>query len=213
MTKEAWQQHSFLDGDIDVTHKPPRHRSQNSDKRLREAIEPYIDIPKLRNLASDHERIDEALRTGEMPEELTLVLSLLATMLKPIGRDQVKSPHDIASHLQLKMGHECQEQLCVVCLNTKNRVQKIHTVYQGSVNAAMIRAGEVYREPVRLNSVAIIVAHQHPSGDPTPSPEDVLVTRELVQAGKILDIDMLDHMIITPGKWVSLRERGLGFDK
>jgi len=110
------------------------------------------------------------------------------------------------------MGHEYQEQLCVICLNNKNRVQKIHTVYKGNVNTAMIRPCEVYREPVKLNSVAVIVAHQHPSGDCTPSPEDVLVTRELRAAGTIFDIDLLDSLIVSPSNYVSLREKGLGFD-
>jgi DNA repair protein RadC len=77
----------------------------------------------------------------------------------------------------------------------------------------MIRVGEIYKEPLRLNSAAIIVAHNHPSGEPNPSPEDVLVTRELRQAGTIFDIELLDSMIIAPHKYVSLRERGLGFDK
>jgi DNA repair protein RadC len=141
------------------------------------------------------------------------LLSLLATVLKPIDRDQVKSPHDIASYLQLKIGHECQEQFCVTCLNTRNRVQKTHVVYQGNVNTAIIRPGEAFREPIRLNSTAVIFSHVHPSGDPSPSPEDVLITRELVSAGKLLDIDVLDHLTIGQGKWISMRERNLGFDK
>jgi len=136
-----------------------------------------------------------------------------STVLKPIGRDQVKSPRDIASFLQVSMGHECQEQLCVACLNNTNRIQKIHTVYKGNVNSSMVRAAEVYREPVRLNSVAILIAHQHPAGDCTPSPEDVLVTKELRQAGTIFDIELLDSLIVLPSNYVSLRERGLGFDK
>jgi DNA repair protein RadC len=71
--------------------------------------------------------------------------------------------------------------------------------------------GEVFRDAVRRNSAALIVAHNHPSGDPTPSPEDVLVTRQIVEAGKLLDIDVLDHLILSSRRYVSLRERGLGF--
>ena len=211
MGKERYQQHSFLE-DPQPT-KEPRRRQLTQDKRLREAIAPYMDVPKLRQLASDHERLEDALRTGDIPEEISWLLPLLATVLKPIDRDQIKSPSDIASFLQVSMGHECQEQLCVVCLNNKNRVQKIHTVYKGNVNSAMVRPGEVFREPVRLNSVSVIVAHQHPSGNCTPSPEDVLVTRKLRQAGTIFDIELLDSLIVSPSSYVSLRERGLGFDK
>ena len=88
---------------------------------------------------------------------------------------------------------------------------KIHLVYQGSLNSSLIRVGEVYKEPLRLNSAAIIVAHNHPSGEPAPSPEDVLVTREIVAAGKLLDVECLDHLVIGQGKWLSMREKGLGF--
>src|SRR5262245_27735921 len=108
MGKEVWQQQSFMDGgkdidtptksasDIDVIHKRKR---QSPEKKIREAIEPYLDVPKLRQLASDHERLEDALRTGDIPEEISWLLSLLATVLQPIDRDQVKSPADIASYL------------------------------------------------------------------------------------------------------------------
>ena len=98
-------------------------------------------------------------------------------------------------------------------LDTKNRVQTIHTVYIGSLNASMVRVGEVFKEAIRRNSAAIIVSHNHHSGDPTPSPEDVLVTREIVSAGKMLDIDVLDHLVIGHGRFVSMRERSLGFGR
>ena len=71
--------------------------------------------------------------------------------------------------------------------------------------------GELFKDAIRANASAIIVAHNHPSGDPTPSPDDVAVTRAMVQAGKLLDVDVLDHLVIGLGRWVSLKERGLGF--
>jgi hypothetical protein len=83
-----------------------------------------------------------------------------------------------------------------VLLDTKNRVQGISTVYIGSLNASMVRVGEIFKEAVRRNSAALIVSHNHPNGDPTPSPEDILVTHHIVSAGKMLDIDVLDHLII-----------------
>ncbi len=127
-------------------------------------------------------------------------------------RRQVKSPTDIADLLLLEMSHLDQEHLRTVLLDTKNRVQAISTVYIGSLNASMVRVGEIFKEAVRRNSAALIVAHNHPSGDPTPSPEDVLVTHQIVAAGKLLDIDVLDHLVLGNGIWVSLRQRGLGFD-
>ncbi len=126
-------------------------------------------------------------------------------------RPQIKSPADVANLLLLEMSHLEQEQLRTVLLDTKNRVQEIATIYVGSVNSAQIRVGEVFRDAIRRNSAAIIVAHNHPSGDPTPSPEDILVTRQIVEAGKLLDIDVLDHLVIGRGRYVSMRERGLGF--
>lgn len=126
-------------------------------------------------------------------------------------RPQIKSPADVASLLMLEMGHLEQEQLRVVLLDTKNRVQQFATIYIGSVNSAQIRVGEVFRDAVRRNSTALIVAHNHPSNDPTPSPDDVLVTRQIVEAGKLLDVEVLDHLILCRSRYVSLRERGLGF--
>jgi DNA repair protein RadC len=126
-------------------------------------------------------------------------------------RPQIKSPADVAALLLLEMGHLEQEQLRAVLLDTKNRVQEIATIYVGSVNSAQVRVGEVFRDAIRRTSAAIIVAHNHPSGDPTPSPEDILVTRQIVEAGKLLDVDVLDHLVIGRGRYVSMRERGLGF--
>jgi DNA repair protein RadC len=128
-------------------------------------------------------------------------------------RFQIKSPTDAAALLMLEMSHLDQEHLRTVLLDTKNRVQSISTVYIGSLNASLIRVGEIFKAALKWNSAALIVVHNHPSGDPTPSPEDVLVTREIVSAGKLLDIDVLDHLVIGQGRFVSMRERGLGFGR
>jgi DNA repair protein RadC len=82
----------------------------------------------------------------------------------------------------------------------------------GSLNTSVVRIGELFRSAIRDNAAAFIVVHNHPSGDPSPSPEDVNVTRQIVQAGKLLDIELLDHVVIGRQKYVSLKERGLGFD-
>jgi len=129
----------------------------------------------------------------------------------PQERLQVKSPQDAANLLMLEMSVLEQEHLRTIMLNSKNHVLKVHTVYVGSVNTASLRIAELFREAVRLNSVALIVAHNHPSGDPTPSAEDIAVTRQIVEAGKLLNIEVLDHLVIGQQRWVSLKERGLGF--
>jgi DNA repair protein RadC len=129
----------------------------------------------------------------------------------PGEKAQVKSPADAAHLLMLEMQTLEQEHLRTILLDTRNHVLKIHTQYIGSLNAAQIRVGEVFREAIRLNAAALIVAHNHPSGDPTPSAEDIHVTRQIVEAGKLLNIDVLDHLVIGEQRWVSLKERGLGF--
>jgi len=126
-------------------------------------------------------------------------------------RPQITSPSDVAALLMIEMGHLDQEHLRTVLLDTKNRVQEVQTIYIGSVNSAQVRVGEVFKGAVRRNSTAMILCHNHPSGDPSPSPEDILVTRQIVEAGKLLDCDVLDHLVIGRNTFVSMRERGLGF--
>jgi len=126
------------------------------------------------------------------------------------ARPQVCSPDDAAA-LVMDMGLLPREALRVLLLDTKNQVVASPVVYQGTVNTVAVRAGELFREAVRHNAAALIVVHNHPSGDPTPSPEDVAVTREIVAAGRLLAIDVLDHLVIGRGRFVSLKERGLGF--
>ncbi len=130
----------------------------------------------------------------------------------PQERTKIQSPTDVTNVLMLEMGLLEREQMRVVLLDTKNHVQRIVTVYAGSLNTAVIRVGEIFTEAVRANSASLIVVHNHPSGDPTPSPEDVRVTEQIVAAGKILHIEVLDHLIITHTGFVSLKERRLGFE-
>jgi DNA repair protein RadC len=124
---------------------------------------------------------------------------------------QISTPADAAAMLLPEMALLEQEHLRVVLLNARNHVVGVHEVYKGSVSASPVRVAEVFREAVRRNCASIIVAHNHPSGDPTPSREDVHVTRQIVSAGQLLDIDVLDHLIIGHDRWISLRERGQGF--
>lgn len=128
------------------------------------------------------------------------------------SRPQIHSPADAANLLMAEMGLLEQEQLRTILLDTKNRVVGIPTIYVGSVNATQVRVGEVFREAVRRQCPAIIIVHNHPSTDPTPSPEDIIITREIAEAGKLLNIEVLDHIIIGGQRFVSMKERGLGFE-
>ncbi|MCP3976385.1 MAG: JAB domain-containing protein [bacterium] len=130
----------------------------------------------------------------------------------PQDRLRIGSPGDVAQLLIAEMSYLEQEHFRVLFIDTRNRLLDSETVYVGSLNAMYIRVAEVFRAATRRNCAAIIVAHNHPSGDPSPSPEDVEVTRRLVQAGELLNIELLDHLVIGRQRFVSLRERGLGFD-
>jgi DNA repair protein RadC len=131
---------------------------------------------------------------------------------RPDEQPIITSPEEAASLLLYEMGALEQEHLRVLLLDTRNRLMRIVEVYHGSLNSSLVRIGEVLREAVRSNAAAVIVAHNHPSGDPTPSPEDVALTRSIVEAGKLLDIEVLDHLVIGKGRFVSLKTRGLGFE-
>ena len=126
-------------------------------------------------------------------------------------RPLIKTPSEAAELLQPDMGLLEQEEVRTVLLDSRNRVIASPMIYRGSLNSCNMRVGEVFREAIRQNAANIIVAHNHPSGDPSPSTDDIHVTRELVKAGKILGIDILDHLDIAQNQHVSLKERGLGF--
>lgn len=126
-------------------------------------------------------------------------------------RAAIYSPADAANLVLYEMGALEVEQLRVILLNVRHHVVRIVTLYQGSANSAQVRVGEVFRDAIRENATCIIVCHNHPSGDPSPSPDDVSLTQAIVQAGKTLDIEVLDHLVIGRGRWISLKERGLGF--
>ncbi len=148
-------------------------------------------------------------KTAQLKAALELGRRLLLT--SPDSRPQITSPTDAANLLMLEMGGLEQENLKTLLLDTKNRVLANPTVYVGNVNSSIIRISEVFREAVRQNATAMIMAHNHPSGDPTPSPEDVHVTRSVVEAGELLGIEVLDHLVIGHQRFISLKERGLGF--
>ena len=123
----------------------------------------------------------------------------------------VHSPGDAAKLVMYQMSALEQEELHVIILDTRNHVLKIDPVYKGSLDSSQVRISELFKTAIKRNAKSIIVVHNHPSGDPTPSPDDIAITRAIVQAGKLLDVDVIDHIVIGRGRFVSLKERGLGF--
>ena len=145
----------------------------------------------------------------EIKAALEIGRRLLTTA--PEEKPRITSPADAANLLMSEMSFLEKEHLRLILLDTRNRVLATPTIYIGSLNTSVIRLGELFRAAIKENAAAFIVAHNHPSGDPSPSPEDVAVTRQLVQAGSLLNIDVLDHIVIGHNRFVSMKERGLGF--
>ena len=148
----------------------------------------------LRRFLAEASRIYEA-RTGTSREQALLI----------------GSPQDAYEFFRLEMTDLPQEQLRVMTLDTKMRILSLHMVYQGTLNQSPVRAAEVFRPAIVDSAYGIIVAHNHPSGDPTPSADDVRTTRALVETGNLLGIVLLDHLVIGHDTFVSMKEKGLGF--
>ena len=152
----------------------------------------------------------EALRSNmSLLGELAMRYQVAVQPERPEEMPTIGCPQDVYDLLGPELSALAQEQLRVLLLNTRNQVVGQRTVYQGTVNSSAVRPAEVLRAAVIENAPSIVVSHNHPSGDPTPSPEDVSVTRDLVAAGKLLDIEVMDHVVIGKGRFVSLKEKKL----
>ena len=147
---------------------------------------------------------------------LKAALEVGRRLLSAAGSDrpQIRSPEDAAQLLIPEMNLLEQEQLRVVLLDTRMRVIAMPVIYVGNLNSTIVRTAEVFREAIRQNASALIVVHNHPSGDCGASPEDVAITRNIIEAGQLLDIEVVDHLIIAGNggqAFASLKERGLAF--
>lgn len=129
------------------------------------------------------------------------------------ARWTIRAPRDVAERLQPEMARLEREELRVLLLNAKNTVLRQTTVYVGNVSAALVRVAELFRDAVRVHAAGLVVVHNHPSGDPEPSPDDLHLTAEAIAAGRLLDIPLLDHVIVGGDGYVSLRDRGISFDR
>ena len=138
-------------------------------------------------------------------------LALRLNALQPEERPHVRSPADVNSLLGAEMALLDQEHLRVLLVNTRNQVMTVTEVYKGNVSSAQVRSAEVFRKAVRQNAPSIIVVHNHPSGDPAPSPDDIELTKTLRQAGDVLQIELLDHIVIGDRRFASMKQLGLGF--
>lgn len=148
-------------------------------------------------------------KAAQVHAALELGKRLVAT--QPHERPIIQHAQDVANLLQGEMGLLEQERMRVILLNTRNQVLGTTDVYQGSVHTAVVRIGELFREALRQNAPAIILVHNHPSGDPTPSADDIAMTQQAIEAGELLDVDVLDHIVLALGRFESMKSLKVGF--
>ncbi|MPM29795.1 hypothetical protein SDC9_76336 [bioreactor metagenome] len=141
--------------------------------------------------------------------EMAAVLEITKRMAKPKALETLQNSEDAASFLMPLLRHEKQEKFLVLCLNSKNQLLKLSTVFVGTLNSTVVHPREVYQVAIQYASAGILVAHNHPSGDPTPSNEDLKVTQNLIESGRVMGIPLLDHLVIGHGRWHSLRSTGM----
>jgi DNA repair protein RadC len=141
----------------------------------------------------------------------TFTLAQRINALQPEDRPYVRSPADVMALLGGELSYLDQEHMRVLLVNIRNQLIAIDSPYKGSVNTAQVRIAEVFREAIRRNAPCIILVHNHPSGDPSPSADDIAVTRQVGQAGEIMQVELLDHIIIGERRFASMKQLGLGF--
>ncbi|MBV9788095.1 MAG: hypothetical protein JOZ51_07980 [Chloroflexi bacterium] len=194
-----------------TTKKTTRKRKPaepTPEQVLRAALAPYVSVRRLQYLAArDVSALHTALIIDQPPPEIQAIINVLAAVLRPVPGEYIEQAADVAALLMVEMGMLTQEQLRVVYLTSTYRVQTIKTIYQGNLQSINIRTIELFHEAVRRNSGAIILVHNHPSGDPSPSAEDLFVTQDAAELGRMLGVKVVDHLVIGRGEWVSIAEK------
>lgn len=143
--------------------------------------------------------------------ELLCLTELTRRMAKEAMRDSLRltAPQSVADYYMQDMRHKTAEQVLLVMLDSKNRILKDLVISEGTVNTSIMPVREVFIYAVKYEAVNIILLHNHPSGDPTPSAEDIRVTKKIAEAGKLIGISLMDHIIIGDNRYISLKEQGL----
>ena len=185
----------------------------SNEELVKEAVGKYIAMPNgLRDLLINPEILESEGKalTPAAYKKVMVIRELSRRLLSEGSREYsiVRGPENAAAYLMPILRYEVKENFVVLLLNTKNQILGHRVVSIGSLSASIVHPREVFKEAIKVNAASIIVAHNHPSGDPTPSREDVAVTKRLVKAGNIMDIQVLDHIIIGDSKYLSMKERG-----
>ncbi len=161
------------------------------------------------DLGGRGQQLPPAVRVPSQYKIPVLKVSMVKEGVLSSEMHSVGNPRDTADLLMPMLRHEDREHLVAVLLDTKNKVLAVNTVSVGDLSSSIVHPREVMKPAIIAGAASIIISHNHPSGDPTPSPEDVTVTKRLIQAGEILGVEVLDHIIIGDGVFVSMKERGL----
>ncbi len=183
---------------------------ENAVQLARRLLRHFEGLPGLQRATFDELKAQRGIGTAKAAQiKAALELGRRLQLAQRGERPRITSPDDAAALLLYEMSALPQEHLRVLLLDTRNQVLKVHDVVVGSVNAAQVRIAEIFRQAVLANATAIILAHNHPSGDPTPSADDIAFTRQAQEAGRLLDIQVLDHLIIGDNRFISLKARGV----
>lgn len=185
----------------------------SNEELVKEAVGKYITMPNgLRDIIVNPEILenDGKALTPAAYKKVMVIRELSKRLLLEGSREYsiVRGPNDAAAYLMPILRYEMKENFVVLLLNTKNKIIGHRVISIGSLAASIVHPREVFKEAIKANAASIIVAHNHPSGDPSPSGEDVAVTKRLVKAGKIMDINVFDHIIIGDSKYLSMKEKG-----
>lgn len=185
----------------------------SNEELVKEAVGKYITMPNgLRDIIVNPEILesDGKALTPAAYKKVMVIRELSKRLLEEGSKEysRVRGPEDAAAYLMPILRYEVKENFVVLLLNMQNKIIGHRVVSIGSLSASIVHPREVFKEAIKVNAASIIVAHNHPSGDPTPSREDVSVTKRLVKAGNIMDINVLDHIIIGDSKYLSMKEKG-----
>lgn len=199
---------------------PQQNLSSKSDQEL---LEVWLPSSAVRELITEYGNVQRVLLHAKPDEvarirgigpvkakqlraicELAKRLYQATTNLPPV----IKTPQHVYNHM-LDMQYLQREEFRVIYLSTKNHILAAETVTSGTLNSAVVDSREVFRRGIRIGAASIILTHNHPSGDPTPSHEDVEVTKKIIEAGKCLEIPVLDHCVIGQGRYTSFKEKGI----
>lgn len=161
--------------------------------------------------------LDEIRQVPGIGRDKAVALKAAFTLAQRMARELqgesplLDTPERVADLMREDSRRYEVERFQVLMLNTRRRLIRVEPLAHGTLDTILVHPREVFRAAIVANAASVILVHNHPSGDPTPSPDDVAVTRAMIEAGRLLDVQVLDHLVIGSGRWVSLKERGLGF--